>query len=591
MARLFPTPHIDWVKWFKPATAASVILIGIGLVATVARGTGLFDIDLAGGTSVTFILKDSPPESEDNPPGTYVRKRLAKAFEGMVDPASKTRVEYNVYEMEVATQKPRTVYKVDSSLSEVDLLQQTVREALRQPDGSDGLKTFAVDIGDVRLVEPDREPPSISSPDSRSPTVSGEPQNDAKPAEPEADLPPAKEPAADDAAKNKTDTDAEEKSSDCVQEPAAEEGSAKTEPAEETTSEPAAKADELKAKSEPDAKTELEGKSASEAKTDRPAETPLLPEAATQPGTPPPPAPPSTPVPPPRTTQESTAALTFPGSPLSGDALKERVRESARQVLGQDLYVEVYNPNWDPNDNTPYESWTVTLPLSPEQARQVLDHMQAQMEQQVVWQTSSKIGGQVSRDTRGRALMALAVSVLGIIAYIWFRFQKVAWGLAAIVAIAHDALIMLGAIAVSYWLAPYLGFLGIEEFKISLPVVAAFLTLVGYSVNDTIVIFDRLREIRGKSPTITRKMLNDAVNETLSRTIITGGLTWMVVVALYIFGGPGIHAFAFSLVIGVIAGAYSTVYIAAPLLLWLLNRQAINAGAAVEKRDMRQPAA
>jgi SecD/SecF fusion protein len=159
--------------------------------------------------------------------------------------------------------------------------------------------------------------------------------------------------------------------------------------------------------------------------------------------------------------------------------------------------------------------------------------------------------------------------LLGIVAYVWFRFQRVAWGLAAVAALAHDALVMLTAIALSYWFATSL------EFKISLPVVAAFLTILGYSVNDTIVIFDRLREIRGKSPNITRQMLNDAVNQTLGRTIILAGITLTTVLILYAFGGAGIHAFAFALVTGVISGLYTTLVIAAPLLLWLLNRKAL----------------
>ena len=126
-------------------------------------------------------------------------------------------------------------------------------------------------------------------------------------------------------------------------------------------------------------------------------------------------------------------------------------------------------------------------------------------------------------------------------------------------------------------------FLGVEAFKISLPVVAAFLAILGYSVNDTIVIFDRLREIRGKSPRITRDMLNAAVNETLSRTIILAGITLTVVLILYAFGGPGIHAFAFAMVVGVISGLYTTLVIASPMVLWLLNRQAAFATPEVEK--------
>jgi SecD/SecF fusion protein len=249
------------------------------------------------------------------------------------------------------------------------------------------------------------------------------------------------------------------------------------------------------------------------------------------------------------------------------------------------------NPKWDQQDNTAFDEWKVTLPIDKEQAAKVLDHAKSKLEGEIVWQTSSKIGGQVSADTRWRALSALVVSMLGIVAYLWFRFQKVAWGLAAVAAIAHDALVMLAGIAASYWLAPYLGVIGVEEFKISLPVVAAFLTILGYSVNDTIVIFDRLREIRGKSPDITRAMLNAAVNQTLGRTIILAGITLTTVLILYVFGGPGIHAFAFALVIGVISGCYSTLAIASPLVLWLLAHKPEGSTAKVEPRDVKKSVA
>ena len=145
------------------------------------------------------------------------------------------------------------------------------------------------------------------------------------------------------------------------------------------------------------------------------------------------------------------------------------------------------------------------------------------------------------------------------------------WGIAAVAALLHDTLVMLGAVALSYWLAKPLGFLGVEEFKISLTVIAAFLTLIGYSINDTIVIFDRIREIRGKNPNISAETIDAAVNQTLSRTILTAGTTFITVLVIYIGGGPGIHAFAFSMLIGVISGTYSTVFVAAPMLLWMMG--------------------
>ena len=96
---------------------------------------------------------------------------------------------------------------------------------------------------------------------------------------------------------------------------------------------------------------------------------------------------------------------------------------------------------------------------------------------------------------------------------------------------------------------------------------AALLTLVGYSVNDTIVVFDRIREVRGKNPELTPQMINDSVNQTLSRTLLASLTTWLVVIVLYVFGGEGVHLFAFVMVVGVIVGTYSSIYIASPLLL------------------------
>ncbi len=132
-----------------------------------------------------------------------------------------------------------------------------------------------------------------------------------------------------------------------------------------------------------------------------------------------------------------------------------------------------------------------------------------------------------------------------IILYLWIRFQRVAFGVAAVIALIHDVLVMLGAVALSYYIAPFFGFLLVEPFKINLPMVAAFLTIIGYSVNDTIVVFDRIREVRGKDPNLTRKMVNDSTNQTLSRTLLTSFTVFLVVVILYLFGGGALHGFAY----------------------------------------------
>jgi SecD/SecF fusion protein len=175
----------------------------------------------------------------------------------------------------------------------------------------------------------------------------------------------------------------------------------------------------------------------------------------------------------------------------------------------------------------------------------------------------------VAADMQEKAVMAILLSLLGIVIYLWIRFQRVAYGLAAVIAVIHDVLITLGVVALSYWLSGALGFLLVENFKISLAVIAAFLTIIGYSLNDTIVTFDRIREIRGKSPHINMGMVNDSVNQTLSRTLLTAGTTLATIVVLYMVGGQGIRGFAFAMLVGVVVGTYSSVYIAAPVLLWL----------------------
>jgi len=140
-----------------------------------------------------------------------------------------------------------------------------------------------------------------------------------------------------------------------------------------------------------------------------------------------------------------------------------------------------------------------------------------------------------------------------------------------VLCLIHDLFFTLGIIAFCHymqaWWPGLASALLIQDFKIDLPTVAALLTLVGYSVNDTIVVFDRIREVRGKNPLLTPQMINDSVNQTLSRTLLTSFTVWLVVFVLYVWGGEGVHLFAFVMVVGVIVGTYSSIYIASPLLL------------------------
>jgi SecD/SecF fusion protein len=142
------------------------------------------------------------------------------------------------------------------------------------------------------------------------------------------------------------------------------------------------------------------------------------------------------------------------------------------------------------------------------------------------------------------------------------------YGVAAIIALIHDTCITVGVVTACTYLvnSPFGQALLIGDFKIDLTMIAAFLTLIGYSVNDTIVIFDRIRENRKKGQ-VTAQLINDSVNQTWSRTMITGFSTVVVVLIMYIFGGSGLRGFNFAMLFGLVIGTYSSVAIAAPLLL------------------------
>ncbi len=190
----------------------------------------------------------------------------------------------------------------------------------------------------------------------------------------------------------------------------------------------------------------------------------------------------------------------------------------------------------------------------------------------------TEFGPQMAVETQQWALIAIILSWVAIIAYVGFRFDSWTFGAAGVVALVHDVLVAAGVTAIVASIAvalPALSFLLITDMKMDMNAIAALLTLTGYSINDTIVIFDRIRELRGRGK-VTSDLVNRALNETLGRTIITSGLTLMSVVALFIGGGASLRCFTFILVIGFITGCYSTIYIASPLVVsitdWLERR-------------------
>ena len=182
----------------------------------------------------------------------------------------------------------------------------------------------------------------------------------------------------------------------------------------------------------------------------------------------------------------------------------------------------------------------------------------------------SNFSSQVSKTMTQQAIVAMALSLLAVVAYIWFRFGSLRYGLAAIVALVHDVTIALGCLGLAGLMYESIGSVGIfllSDFRIDLVLVAALLTIVGYSLNDTIVVFDRIRENRGRLAIATPQIINDSINQTISRTVLTSGTTLLAVFTLYAFGGIGVHGFAFAMLIGIIVGTYSSIAIAAPVLL------------------------
>jgi SecD/SecF fusion protein len=176
---------------------------------------------------------------------------------------------------------------------------------------------------------------------------------------------------------------------------------------------------------------------------------------------------------------------------------------------------------------------------------------------------------QVSSEAQTDAYIALALSWLTIIIYVWFRFGNIRWGLAAVAALIHDVIFAAGMIALTYYIADSaIGkALLLEKFRIDLALVAALLTVIGYSVNDTIIVFDRIRENRGRMTDVTSEMVNNSISQTLSRTLLTFLTSIITVIIMYVAGGRGIHAFTFVLFIGLSIGTYSSIGIASQFLL------------------------
>lgn len=528
---------IDFMGARTACVSLSMLLIVIGVVAVLVRGQNILDVDLLGGTSVVFQLKEPVAEND-------VRELTRKIFD---KDENQNPISTTLSLIKTNEAQDGTVYRLDTSLTKEDELKSRLVEGFAK-DGSAQLVTFQVESSSVPAPEKSSDAGEISSPRRQARFVS---YQDPAPAPAAEAQPPAETPA-----------------------PAAAETPAPAAPAAtEPAATPAPAAQETPAAPATSAEVTTDAEVQNAPGTTPPA-TPG--DATTQTPAPAAPAAPAI---------TSKLDVTFKASAgkqsarIEAQSLTRKLIDAAATVgltivdaqIG--LLPKDAPANWTRESTAGFDRWEVTLPLDSVQSEQVIAGLQKLLNSEPVFLSLSEVGPSVAGEMQGKAFGAVVISLFFITAYIWFRFQKIAFGLAAVVALIHDVLITLGIVALCHWLSGPLGFLLIEDFKVNLAMIASFLTIIGYSLNDTIVVFDRIREVRGKSPKLTSAMINLSVNQTLARTLLTSATTIVSVLLLYIFGGEGIHGFAFSLFVGIIVGTYSSIYIASPVLLWLVERQ------------------
>ena len=529
MLRLLSRTSIDFVKMAPGFITLSIVLIALGLGCLFMRGQDVLDIDFTGGSSVHALFQEPTDIGE-------VRTKLAESedFDSVT-----------VYGVDEAGRE----FKIDSANPRhpPDLVKEKITDIF-----GDALTRNQMTVGET---SPIGDQASLSRPVGWSPLLAAVALGDQDDSNQDVEDQEVTDAGEDDSEEPAQDNSAE--GDDATDQDAAPEATDQETPEPEDTpsteeSEEPAEGEEGEEAGTPDEQPAPQTSDPGETSTPEASGATLSPANLFAGGT--------------------RVDLTF-SEQLNHSSLSARINESFAAAGVPEVNYRLSNDDYVPGSGAPYNAWTLEIAADADQTQQLLAALQGELAEQPVFPSSNSIGAAVAGDTQVQAFQALAVSLLGIILYIWFRFQNLSWGLASVAALVHDVAMMLGFIAASAFVAGALAFLLIEPFKISLTTVAAFLTIVGYSINDTIVIFDRMRDVKGKSPELTRKMVNESLNQTLARTVITSLTVFLVAVPLYILGGQAIHGFAFSLLIGVIFGSYSSLFIAAPLVLWTVGKE------------------
>jgi SecD/SecF fusion protein len=601
MMKLMDNTNFDFIGKLRIAVIASLVVIGVGLLGVFERGRSLLDIDFTGGVSIETLFKESQDVAavrdavEELPDVTVQDVHIGTETKGLrflINTSQQDEMDGDEVKKEAAESVEALLTKVfGDKLAVNDLTWDKLTPipgTLVTPKPP-GTKAGETQPGDTKPAaeKPAEEKPAAKTPaetkETKAPEKTPAETKEPEKKEPEKTSPEKKEPGKDDGAAASRrhmqladeqllafafsdDPPAEKKpAEESKKGPApAEKAPAAAEKATEKPAEkPAEKAAE-KTEEKPAAKTEEKPAAEKSTTTPAAANTPAATGEAPK-GT---------------TSTDTDVPLVSPFAGGTKTKLKfsqqvdhatiSRLIKSALVTLHEPLVpMDLMHPEYQSGSKKAANEWDVQLALSPEKTALVLDQVKTALAKTPYFPSSNKIGGTVAGESRDNAIKALLASMLLILAYVWFRFSQAMFGIAILVALVHDVLVTLGALALSYWLAGPLEFLQVEPFKINLTIVAAFLTIIGYSLNDTIVIFDRIREVRGKSHELSAELINTSINQTLSRTLLTSLTVFIVVVILYFFGGQGIHGFAFAMVIGTISGTYSTVYVATPLLIWL----------------------
>ncbi|MDH3717565.1 MAG: protein translocase subunit SecD [Planctomycetota bacterium] len=623
MMRIVGKTEIDFLSKRRIAAAFSILVIGLGMFGVYARGRDLFDIDFLGGSRVE-VQFTQPTDDGD------VRQRLVAYSEQQAD-------EDRLKDLKIVRAgEGATNFVIETTQDHLKKVEGAIKAVFGRELSTNRL---SYDVAGIQSIPEDGEPQAERAEEGSPPSGEAPAAAPAGGASPdESSAPPATEDAKQNAPADKTSpatgegagredlpatslialadeseaadvaeeaatatdadtsvgvepSDGEPASADSVESPAS----------EEAPSNPSSPAEEADAPAQG-----TKGATETQGDTPAPAEPADQPsgEAADQPGeapattdVPPPPAEdPAAPTPPrrPRRFAGGTEVDLKFANPINQETLSTLIKDLATELTLGSPDVEVTNPTVLGESAKSVTDWKLRSTLSADATKLLLEKFEAQLQDDPVFSASTNIGGQVAGDTTRKALTALIASLLCIVGYIWIRFQRVTYGLAAVVALLHDVLVTLGVIALSAYVVDIKALslpLLLEEFKLSLPMLAAFLTIIGYSLNDTIVVFDRIREVRGKSPELTEAIINTSINQTLSRTLLTSLTTFLVVVILYFFGGPGIHGFAFALVVGVVVGTYSSIFVASPVLLWMSRSGAATDAEGMLSRPSRAPVA